>query len=537
MQRKHGIKGTRPGVESLETRLVLGAVIAGPVVGDVWPDGVIPYVIDPSIKDSSGIIEAINEFNNQTNTQWLPRTNQPDYVDFTYTNVTGLNEAPVGDDHDGVQIAYLNTTGDPSALTAIALHEMGHTVGLWHEFSRSDRDEYVVPRPGVGAGFMGPAGGIDGDVKDVGPFDYASIMIGNYAQLLNKPDGTPVPVSTVLSPGDIATIDSLYPVPVGRAQIPGQVVAAGGADQILLAWNDTNVGQATYTVSRSTAGQPFAPVGTVEAGSTSYLDSSVFPGVVYEYMVTANPAAGFPAVSQIVYAATNHVAPSNLTAAVAPDAALGAGWDDITLTWSDQHGGLVHYDVEESIGGGYWVPLATSDPGSSSYVVRSISAAVLQNGTLSFRIQAQAGVRESLWTSDYSSVVTVGTTLGGSGGVGWTGIRPPPMAPPSVAGIASLVHSRKGLTSITIAFNEPVYPPTAENPGLYRVLAAVKKRRRVVYSRRVRIKGLRYDAGTHTVTINLQKPYKGAVQVSVQGEIEGTDGASANVTFSTIVRG
>ena len=64
----------RLSLESLEPRTVLSAMVAGPYAQDLWPNGQIPYVIDPLIKDPSGIIQAINEYNDETDTQWIPRT-------------------------------------------------------------------------------------------------------------------------------------------------------------------------------------------------------------------------------------------------------------------------------------------------------------------------------------------------------------------------------------------------------------------------------------------------------------------------------
>lgn len=97
----------------------------------------------------------------------------------------------------------------------------GHTVGLWHEQSREDRDAYVIIhwnkiRPGYEHNFSQRI--TDGD--DIGAYDYQSVM--HYPRTAFSTDGsdtiTPVnPSASIgqrssLSSGDIAAVNSLYPV-------------------------------------------------------------------------------------------------------------------------------------------------------------------------------------------------------------------------------------------------------------------------------------------------------------------------------------
>ncbi len=90
-------------VEPLESRTVLSAVVSNP--NQLWPTNQIPYVIDPTIRDHSEIVEAINEYNDQTTLQWVPWTGQAAYVDFAHTDVVGLDEASVG--YQGTGPAYI----------------------------------------------------------------------------------------------------------------------------------------------------------------------------------------------------------------------------------------------------------------------------------------------------------------------------------------------------------------------------------------------------------------------------------------------
>jgi hypothetical protein len=112
----------------------------------------------------------------------------------------------------------------------------------------------------------------------------------------------------------------------------------------------------------------------------------------------------------------------------------------------------------------------------------------------------------------------------------------PTLTPPQVMGGFTVAHSKKGLSAITIAFNESLNSASATSPALYSVLAGVKKRGKTVYTKPLALGTIQYADGPHQVTLNLKKPYKGAVQVMVQGSITAASGAAANVQASMIVK-
>ena len=103
------------------------------------------------------------------------------------------------------------------------LHEIGHSVGLFHEQTRSDRDDYVSIgwnniEPGQAYNFEkypAPTG------NDTGPYDLASIM--HYDSFAFSVNGLPTIVKangqtfvanrTALSDGDIAAALFMYPAP------------------------------------------------------------------------------------------------------------------------------------------------------------------------------------------------------------------------------------------------------------------------------------------------------------------------------------
>ena len=107
-------------------------------------------------------------------------------------------------------------------------------------------------------------------------------------------------------------------------------------------------------------------------------------------------------------------------------------------------------------------------------------------------------------------------------------------APPYVTGIVSVSQTKKGLTAITVGFDEPMDSESVGNRALYSVFGAVKKHKKTVYTKGVGIKDITFDGNTR-VTINFAKPYKGAVKLTVLGGTLAADGASGNVDFSAVV--
>src|SRR5262249_41615050 len=110
-----------------------------------------------------------------------------------------------------------------------------------------------------------------------------------------------------------------------------------------------------------------------------------------------------------------------------------------------------------------------------------------------------------------TATITV-TVADGSGGTVSRSFRvsvTPAVTPPQPGGHPVGVNSRKGLTAITLPFNEALTPGSASNPSLYSVLGAVKKKGKAVYSKKVAIKTVGVSSDGHSVTLNLKTPFKG----------------------------
>jgi hypothetical protein len=186
-----------------------------PKVGSVYQ---VPYIIDPASGDTTNLNTAISQFNNTFTgvIQFVARGSETDYVNFNFdpNNHSGVCEAFEG------RVGGEQTVGGSGSCTvATILHEMGHTIGVWHEQTRPDRDTYVsVNYNAVIKASRSNFDQIFDNQQATNLYDYASVMeypAFSFSRngepcIESIPAGIPLSNSTGYSAGDIDGILRLY---------------------------------------------------------------------------------------------------------------------------------------------------------------------------------------------------------------------------------------------------------------------------------------------------------------------------------------
>lgn len=186
-----------------------------PVVGGVHQ---VPYIVTGT--STTALSSALTAFNQNFSglIQFVAWTNQANYVNITVES-GGSTEgySNVGMVGGGTEQTLSCGSGCDEATW---LHEMGHTVGLYHEHQRPDRASYLTLNlqnadlPNVPGNFTL----FSYDYQTIGLYDYASVMHycafcfskAGLPVLESIPAGIPLSNTAGYSAGDIDQIDRLY---------------------------------------------------------------------------------------------------------------------------------------------------------------------------------------------------------------------------------------------------------------------------------------------------------------------------------------
>jgi astacin (peptidase family M12A) len=219
------VLGTVEEVEQrteLHRQMMTGAIAAGVVVTGAnrrWPNCQVPFDIDPNLPDQARVTGAIAHWEANTRYRFVARTaaNAAQFPDWVTFRPAGGCSSSVGR-QGGQQFVNLGT----DCSRGNTIHEIGHTIGLWHEQSREDRDAFVtIHFDRIQAGMEHNFDQHIADGDDVGPYDYGSIMhyprtafsFDNRSETITPVDpNAQIGQRTALSAGDIAAANSLCPI-------------------------------------------------------------------------------------------------------------------------------------------------------------------------------------------------------------------------------------------------------------------------------------------------------------------------------------
>jgi hypothetical protein len=180
-----------------------------------WPGGLVPYTVVAALRNV--VNQAIAHFQANTRIRFVERTaaNSAQFPNFVAFEQQDGCWSQVGM-RGGRQVISL---GAGCETMGIAVHEICHALGLWHEQSREDRDQNVrIVWANIQAGREHNFNQQITDGDDIGAYEFGSIMhYGRRAFSRNNQD-TIVPLGgqgigqrNGLSAGDISAIRAMYP--------------------------------------------------------------------------------------------------------------------------------------------------------------------------------------------------------------------------------------------------------------------------------------------------------------------------------------
>ncbi len=142
--------------------------------GWLWPDARIPYVIDPETPRRERVQAAIDEWNDKTMIELVPRRGESNFVAFLPADEGCRAHVGRGSGRREVRVSGQCQTGNIA-------HEIGHIVGLFHTHARDDRDDFIqVHYEAIAPGFEPFF-----DTLNVRGFDGSSLGIYEVSSLMH----------------------------------------------------------------------------------------------------------------------------------------------------------------------------------------------------------------------------------------------------------------------------------------------------------------------------------------------------------------
>jgi len=280
----------------------------GGYVPNLWPNGVVVYEFSSNVSsfNQQKVLNAMEVLEQPSNITFIERTNESNYVFIQSGNSNSSFVGMIGGAQPLNMVSW-NSSGE-DGVNYIIVHELMHALGLWHEQSRPDRDNYVqivwsnIPG-GVQHNFQIQNQAILTDT----PYDFESVM--HYSQCAFTECGACAPgceTITVLPPNeqwqgqigqrdflsgfDAAGLADMYgviqhAVPGDYDTIQAAIDAASDAHEILVApgtYHETINFNGKAITLKSTAGPAATVIDGQQAGPVVTCETDEGPAAVLD---------------------------------------------------------------------------------------------------------------------------------------------------------------------------------------------------------------------------------------------------------------
>jgi hypothetical protein len=137
---------------------------------NLWPNGVVPYEFDGNVSAAhqQAMLVAMAQWEAEANVTFTPKS----WSDLYYIHIqhSDGNNSPVGRQLFSHDVNIFNWD------TFIMAHELGHTLGFWHEHTRADRGSYIqINTANIQPDYRDQFS-IHNEASHYGPYDFDSLM-------------------------------------------------------------------------------------------------------------------------------------------------------------------------------------------------------------------------------------------------------------------------------------------------------------------------------------------------------------------------